>query len=87
LGETDTDPTEDKADHHLAILTATIDLIRPPSSKSDSEYSREVYMVEQGGELLEKTMEEIQREVEEVIARADIWPGSLIRGMGITYAG
>jgi hypothetical protein len=58
----DTDPTEDKADHPLAVLTAAIDGIYPPSLESDSKYGREVCMVEQGGELLEKTTEEIQRE-------------------------
>jgi hypothetical protein len=61
LGETDTDPDEDKDDHTLADQTTTIDLIFSPSSKSDSEYGREVYMVEQDGELPEKTIEEIQR--------------------------
>jgi hypothetical protein len=50
----DTDPTEDKADHPLAVLTAAIDGIYPPSLESDSKYGREVCMVEQGGELLEK---------------------------------
>jgi hypothetical protein len=39
--------------------------------ESDSEYDREVYMVEQGDELLEKTTEEIKREAEEEIARAE----------------
>jgi hypothetical protein len=39
--------------------------------ESDSEYDREVYMVEQGDELLEKTTEEIIREAEEEIARAE----------------
>jgi hypothetical protein len=37
---------EDKADHPLAILTVTTDPIYPPSSKSDSEHGREVYMVQ-----------------------------------------
>jgi hypothetical protein len=68
LGEADTDPTEDKADHPLAVLTAATDPICPPSSKSDSKYDREVYMVEQGGELPEKAIKEIQREDEEEIA-------------------
>jgi hypothetical protein len=55
LGEMDTDPVEDRADHTLAALAAATDLIYSPSSGSDSEYSREVYMMEQGGELPEKT--------------------------------
>jgi hypothetical protein len=71
LGETDMDPTEDKAGHTQAILTATIDPICPPSSESDSEDGREVYMVEQVGELSKKTAKEIQWEAEEEIARAE----------------
>jgi hypothetical protein len=55
LGETDTNLAEDKADHALAAQAAVLDLIYSPSSGSDSEYDREVYMVEQGGELPEKT--------------------------------
>jgi hypothetical protein len=51
----DTDPTEDRADHTLVAQAATIDPIYSPSSGSDSEYRREVYMVEQGGELPDKT--------------------------------
>jgi hypothetical protein len=71
LGETDTDPAKDKADHHLTVLTAATDPFCPCSLESDSEYDREVYMVEQGGELLEKTVLEIQREAEEEIPRAE----------------
>jgi hypothetical protein len=41
------------------------------SSWSDSEYGREVYMLKQGGELPEKTTEELQRKAEEEIARAE----------------
>jgi hypothetical protein len=44
--------------------------IFPSSSESNSEYDRELYMVEHGGEQPEKTAEEIQREAEEQIARA-----------------
>jgi hypothetical protein len=40
LEETDTNPAEDKANHTLATLTTTIDLICPSSSESDSEYNR-----------------------------------------------
>jgi hypothetical protein len=43
LGETDTDPVEDRAYHTLAAATDPIYL---PSLGSDSEYGREVYMVE-----------------------------------------
>jgi hypothetical protein len=71
LGETDTDPAKDKAYHTLATQTAAIDLICSPSSESDSEYGREVFMVEQGGKPQEKNAEEIQREAEEEIARAE----------------
>jgi hypothetical protein len=41
------------------------------SSKSNSQYDREVYMVEQGGELPEKIVEEIQQDAEEEIACAE----------------
>jgi hypothetical protein len=70
LGEKDTDPAKDKVDHTRAVLTAATDPICPPSSESNSEYDSEVYMVEQGGELLEKTAEEIQREAKEEIVHA-----------------
>jgi hypothetical protein len=79
---TDLDPTEDKADHPMVVLTATIDPICPSSSESDSEYGREVYMVEQGGELPEKTIEEIQQEVEEEIARVVRWTKELDKRKG-----
>jgi ABC-type cobalamin/Fe3+-siderophores transport system ATPase subunit len=71
LGETDTDPVEDRVDHTLAAQAAATDPIYLPSSRSDSEYRRVVYMVEQGRELHEKTTEELQREAEEEIARAE----------------
>jgi hypothetical protein len=83
LGETDMDPTEDKADHTQAVLTATIDPIYLPSSESDSEDGREVYMVEQVGELSKKTTKEIQWEAEEEITRAEsTWLGNSTRGRG-----
>jgi hypothetical protein len=56
--------------HTQAVLVATTDPICQSSSKSDSEYDGEVYMVEQGGQLPAKTAKEIQWEVEEEIARA-----------------
>jgi hypothetical protein len=71
LGETDTDPMEDEADHTLTAQAAAIDPIISLSSGSDSEYGREVYMVEQGGELPDKTTNELQREAEEDIARVE----------------
>jgi hypothetical protein len=71
LGEKDTDPVEDGADHTLAVQAAATDPINSRSSGSDSEYGREVYMVEQGCELPDKTTEELQREAEEEIAHAE----------------
>jgi hypothetical protein len=70
LGETDTDPVEDRADHTLAAQAAIAYLIYSPLSGFDSKYDREVYMVEQGGELPDKTSKELQQEAEEEIARA-----------------
>jgi hypothetical protein len=70
-GETDIDPLEDRADHSLAALVAPTDPIYSLSMESDSEYGREVYMVEQGGELPKQTAEELQWEAEEEIARAE----------------
>jgi hypothetical protein len=69
LGETD--PAEDKVNHTLTVLTAAIDPICPPSLEFDSEYGREVYMVEQGGKLSEKITKEIQREAKKEIACAE----------------
>jgi hypothetical protein len=50
-------PSGDKADHNQS------------PSKSDSDGGREVYMVGQGEPPIEKTIEEIARESEEVITR------------------
>jgi hypothetical protein len=55
LGGTDTDLVDDRADHTLATQAAATDPIYSLSSGSDSEYDREVYMVEQGGELSDTT--------------------------------
>jgi K+/H+ antiporter YhaU regulatory subunit KhtT len=41
----DSDPVGDKADHTLAVLVATTDLIYQPSPESDFESGGEVYMV------------------------------------------
>jgi hypothetical protein len=70
LGKMDMDLAKVGADHTLAAQTTTSDPINLPSSESDFEYGREVYMVEQGCEMSEKTTNELQREAEEVIARA-----------------
>jgi hypothetical protein len=59
LGKTNLDPTGDKADHTLAVLTATIEILYQPSLESDSECGGEVYMVGQEDQSLEKTAEEI----------------------------
>jgi hypothetical protein len=64
------DPSEDKANHTLAVIAATTDPICQPSSESDSENDGEVYMVGQGNQPPEKTTKEIQREAEEEIACA-----------------
>jgi hypothetical protein len=64
------DPSGDKTDHTSAVLAAITDPIYQSSPESDSEGDREVYIVGQGEEPHEKTVEEIQREVEEEIARA-----------------
>jgi hypothetical protein len=71
LGEMDTDPLEDRANHTLATQASTTDPIYSLSSGLDSEYGREIYMVVQGGELPKKTTEELQREAEEEIAQAE----------------
>jgi hypothetical protein len=70
LGKTDSDPSGDKADHTLAISAAITDPIHQSSPKSDSEGDQKVYMVGQGEELPKKTVEEIQLEADEEIARA-----------------
>jgi hypothetical protein len=49
----------------LADSTAIIDPIYQSSPESESEGNREVYMVGQGEEPPEMTIEEIQREEEE----------------------
>jgi hypothetical protein len=71
LGKTDTNPIKDRVDHTLTARATAIDLIYSLSLGSDSEYGREVYMVEQGGELPDKTTEQLQWEAEEEIARAE----------------
>jgi hypothetical protein len=80
LGKIDLDPTEDKVNHTLAILAATIDPIYQSSPESNSEGGEEVYMVGNGEEPLEKTIEEIQWAVEEEITRATCWAREAERG-------
>jgi hypothetical protein len=46
LGETDTDPMEDRADQTLVAHAAATNLIYTLSLGFDCEYGREVYMVE-----------------------------------------
>jgi hypothetical protein len=70
LGKTGSDPTGNKADHSLAIPAATTDQIYQSSLESDSEGGGEVYVVGNGEELLDKMLEEIQREAEEEITCA-----------------
>jgi hypothetical protein len=61
MGKTDLDLVEDKADHTPAFSVATTDPIYQSSPESDSEGGGEVYMVGNGEEPPEKTIEEIQR--------------------------
>jgi hypothetical protein len=63
----DLDPMGGKADHTQAIPVATTDPIYQSSLKSDSEGGEEVYMMGNGEELLEKMVDEIQRDAEEEI--------------------
>jgi hypothetical protein len=64
LGETDPDPSEDKADHTSADHAATTDPIHQSSLESDFEGDRGIYVVAQGDQPLDKTAEEIQREAD-----------------------
>jgi hypothetical protein len=66
----DLDPAETKANHTLAIPTATTDPIYQSPLESDSEGSGEVYMAGNWDKPPEKIVEEIQWEAEEEIARA-----------------
>jgi hypothetical protein len=53
------DLVADKADHTLVVPAATIDPIYQSPPESDSKGGREVYMVGNRGELMNKTVEEI----------------------------
>jgi hypothetical protein len=70
MGKIDSDPVGDKADHTMAVLIATTDPIYQSSLESRFEGDREVYMVGNGEELPNKTVEEIQREANEEITHA-----------------
>jgi hypothetical protein len=75
----DLDPAKDKADHTLAVPVTITDPVYQSSPESDSE-GGEVYMVGNGEEPPEKIVEEIQRKVEEEIARASRLARELKRG-------
>jgi hypothetical protein len=70
LGEVDSDPARDKANHTLAVSAATTDPVYQLLSESDSEKGVEVYMVGQGDPPPAKTTEEINWEAEEEMAQA-----------------
>jgi hypothetical protein len=62
LVKTGLDPKGDKADHILVVPTTEIDPICWSPLESDSEGDKEVYMVGNGEELLDKSFEEAQRD-------------------------
>jgi hypothetical protein len=64
------DPEGDKVDHILAATIAPTDVIYLSPSESNSEGGREVYMVGNREELLNKMVEEIQRETDIELAHA-----------------
>jgi hypothetical protein len=69
LGKTDLDPAGDKVDHTSAVPTATTDPIYQSPLESDSEGGGEVYMMGNGEEFSDKSVEEIQWETNEELAR------------------
>jgi hypothetical protein len=64
------DPTGDKANHTVAILTTTTNPIYESPLESDSEGGGEVYKVGNGKELPDKTIKEIQQETNEELTHA-----------------
>jgi hypothetical protein len=70
LGKTGSDPAGDKADHTLAIPVARTYPICQSPSEFDSEGGKEVYMMGNREELLDKSIEEIQRKIDEELTRA-----------------
>jgi hypothetical protein len=69
LGKTDPVPSGDKVEHTSAVSIVKTYPIYRLSPESDSEGDREVCMVGQGEEPPEKTIKEIQWEVEDKIVR------------------
>jgi hypothetical protein len=65
----DPDPLRDKADHTLAVPAAITNPTHQLPPESNSEGNREVFMVGEGEQAPEKTVEEIAHEGEEGIAR------------------
>jgi hypothetical protein len=63
------DLTGDKADHTLIVTAAITDLISL-LPEFDFDGDREVFLVGDGKQLLEKTTEEIAHDAEEEIAQA-----------------
>jgi hypothetical protein len=59
LGKIGSDPVGDKADNILAVPIATTDPIYKSPLESNSEGGGKVYMVVNGEELSDKTIEEI----------------------------
>jgi hypothetical protein len=68
----------------MVVLAVTTDPMYRPSSESNSEGGKEVYMVGSREELPEKTVEEIQPEADEEIAHAARFAGRLKEGKGTT---
>jgi ABC-type Zn2+ transport system substrate-binding protein/surface adhesin len=64
------DPEGNKVDHILAVSAATTDPIHQSPLESNFEGGLEVYMVGNGEELLDKTIEEIHQESAIELARA-----------------
>jgi hypothetical protein len=75
LGEENSYPLGDKADHNQDGSPATIDPIYQLPLESDSEGGWEVFMVGQGEQPAKKTTEETVRQGEEEIA----WPAQLAK--------
>jgi hypothetical protein len=67
LREAESDPLGDKVNHHQIGCPPTIDPIYQLPSESDSDYDREVYMMEQSEQPAKKATEEIARGAEEEI--------------------
>jgi hypothetical protein len=77
-----TDPTKDKADHTLAVILASTDPICQSSLEFDSKYYREVYMVEQGGQLLKNPPNRSNGRPRKRSPTPNVWPRNSTRGRG-----